>query len=143
MPSKSASNSSFIHKGRRSESHLFNLSEFVEMLFHDLLHRSRIGYSTNIERPVLSLKRSNASHIISIVGVLLSTEAIERGIGELIFGEGESMKVVAFGTERAAAAGEEEAAVFVAGAVASCVAGVVGDVDPGLGFDLLIVSFDL
>jgi hypothetical protein len=50
-------------------------------LFRILL-RPALPYPPDIQRPIDSCEASDSTHIISIVGVLLTSEAVEGGIGK-------------------------------------------------------------
>jgi len=99
-----------------------------------LLSVSGLFYPANVEGAILPVEASDATHVVSVIGELVSSETVLGAVGQ---GRGrvwESVEVFAFPAVGTAAAREEETGVLDSGRVGAGETGVAFDVAACLGF---------
>ena len=106
---------------------------------HDLLRlrtRTRLFYPPNVQRAILPLERAYTTHVVSVVGKLVSREAVLGRVRERGRRVGEHVPVLALPAVRTAAAREEETTVLDPRRVRPREAGVALNVASRLGLGL-------
>lgn len=96
--------------------------------------------TTNIQGPILSREGTHTTHIISVVGELVASEAVLRCVGESGERVRECVEVFALPSVRTASAREEQAAVLHSRRVRTSQACVLLDVASRLGLDFAAQS---
>lgn len=99
------------------------------MASDDLLNVVGNVYATNVEGAVLAHEAAHASHVVSVVAVLVAAEAVDVRIEDVVDG-GQAVQVLALLALGAQALGEEEAEVAPGDPVGARVATVLGYVAP-------------
>lgn len=61
-----------------------NLTPFRKVPRHDLLDVVGDMYPADVDRPVLALEASHAIHVVSVVGVLVSSEAVDVRVEHVV-----------------------------------------------------------
>lgn len=90
--------------------------------------------SANIQSPILPVKATHTTHIVTVIRKLVSCETVFGRIRHGVVCIGEGVSVFAFPAVWTAPPGEEEADVFVAGGVGAGQPCVAFDAAPGLRF---------
>lgn len=113
------------------------ISPLLEMPNDNLLRlssRRALLNPSNIQSPILPVKATHTTHIVTVISEFVSCETVFGRIRHGVIGVGEGVSVFAFPAVRTAPPGEEEADVFVAGGVGAGEACVAFDVASRLGF---------
>jgi len=83
---------------------------------HDLLRlwpRPRLLDAPYVQRSVLPVETTHTTHVVSVIGELLSRKAVFGAVWQSIVGIGECVQEVTFPAIRTTATTEEQTAVFI------------------------------